>query len=514
MDTRSIRVRTITTLFTNVLRAGLFFVAGLLIARNLGASEFGNLNFLLGSFTSLTALVNMESTSAFFTLLSRKPRGKKFFQFFAGCVALQLLILVSLTLFAPDSLKENLWLGQPTQLLLLALFASFTMTLIWKLAGNIGESVRDTVGVQVRNLALSFTYILCIFILGKMEIFSIKRLLLINIVLHLSFSIFYLGRLIKIGVVTDQPQETFRNIASEFKSYCIPLISATWLGFFYSFADYWLLQKFGGSVQQGYYAIGRRFAGVSQIATFSILKIFWKEIAEAHENGNMEVVRNLFQRVSKSLVFISAVISCVLIPFSEEILLIVLGPSYLEAAMPLAIMFLFPIYQSMAEISGVMLLAMKKTKIKNTIDVFFLFTSIITAYIVLAPQNLFIPGLELGAAGLSQKTVLMITINANLLAYFVSRNIGIAFEWRHPIYSLALLLPFGFLCKFVAEGALSGVFSGKTQIIVTGGGAGILYLAGAASLVYVYPSIAGFTKEQINSGFSKARATLGDVIYS
>ena len=505
MNSYSIKVRYIVTMGTNVLRGALTFATGLIIARNLGAADFGNFNFLVGSFTALISLINMQSDAAFFTLLSRKPRGKKFFLFFTVLTFTQLFILLSLTLFSPDFLKQQLWLGLPTDLLLLALLSSFTMILIWKILGNAGESIRDTIGVQVRNLVLAVLYILCVLALAKLNIFSIKNLLVLNIVLHFSLAIVYIERLSRLGLITSQPHENFKNIAREFKDYCLPLLSATLLLFVYSFVDFWLLQKFGGSVAQGHYAVGARFAAVAQIATVSILKIFWKEIAEAHANGDMEKVRRLHQRVSKSLIFISAVISCVLIPFCDEILLLVLGPSYREAAVPLSIMLLFPIYQSMGQISGVMVLAMKETKVKNALDVFNLTTHIIAAYFVLAPGNLLVPGFELGATGLALKMVFVSAIHANLVAFFVARKINVAFDWRHPLFIVGTLLPLGFACKFAAQETLGTFFSGNTQTLVTGGSAGLLYLIGAASLVYFYPTAAGINRDQVHQWVSGLR---------
>ena len=134
----------------------------MVIARTLGPGEYGNFTFLLGSFTSLASLVDMASSSAFYTFISQRQRGRKFFLYYGGWVLFQLLILLLLVLFLPDSISKKIWLGHPFRLVFLALLASFAMKQLWRLAAQIGESIRDTVGVQIRNLALAVAYLICV----------------------------------------------------------------------------------------------------------------------------------------------------------------------------------------------------------------------------------------------------------------------------------------------------------------------------------------------------------------
>jgi O-antigen/teichoic acid export membrane protein len=125
MKRTDIKVRFLTTFITNILRVGLSFIAGLVIARTLGPSEFGNFNFLMGSFTSFAILVDISSSSAFYTLISQRKRGKKFFLYYGGWVLLRLLIIFFLVLFSPNSIRHKIWLGHPIGLVILALLSGF-----------------------------------------------------------------------------------------------------------------------------------------------------------------------------------------------------------------------------------------------------------------------------------------------------------------------------------------------------------------------------------------------------
>jgi len=504
MDRNSIKVRFLSTFITNILRLGILFITGIIIARTLGPSEYGNFNFLLGSFTSLVTLVDMASSSAFYTFISQRKRGKIFFIYYANWVIAQLFILLIFTLTVPNSFKQKIWLGQSSELLILALFATFSINLIWRLAGQIGESIRDTVGVQIRNLTLAVAYLLCVVGLAGFDMMNIKKIFIVNIILYLFLSYLYFRRMCRIGIVTNEMHEDFKAIYGEYKRFCLPLVAYTIIGFIYSFADYWMLQKYGGSVQQGYYSIGYRFAFLSLIATTSILQIFWKEIAEAYSTGNSDKVRILYKRVSRGLYFAGAVISCVLIPFSKEILSLLLGAQYQAAWLPLGLMFLYPIHQSMGQITGTMLFATEKTKVKSIIGIFFMISSIVMAYFMLAPEDAIIPGLNMGAVGLALKMLICQFIEVNLMAFFVSRYVNLAFDWSHQLYVLLILLSLGFFCKFFVERGLSLFYSGE-HVIFTMFGSGFLYLISVATLVRFSPSIAGFNKDQVDYGLALFR---------
>jgi len=507
MNKKSVKVRFLATFITNILRVGISFIAGLVIARTLGPGEYGNFTFLLGSFTSLATLVDMASSSAFYTFISQRQRGKRFFLYYGGWVLFQLLILLLLVLFLSDSIRQKIWLGHPFGLVLLALLASFAMNQLWRFAGQIGESIRDTIGVQIRNLTLAIAYLVCVAVLAGFHVVSVKYLFILNIILYLLFSVLYARRIYQAGVLSKGEGEDLRGVLGEFKSYCLPLVIYTGVGFLYSFADYWLLQKFGGSVQQGYYAIGARFSALSLIATTSMLQVFWKEIAEANSLGNMERVRLLYRRVSRSLYFIGAVISCIMIPFSREILALLLGPSYQAAWLPLSLMFLYPIHQSMGQITGTMLYATGKTKAQSYIGIFFMAISIPTAYVLLAPKSAIVPGFQLGAIGLAIKMVGCQILGVNISAFFVARYINTSFDWSHQINVLLLFLPIGFLSKLFAEHILTSIsFDGYTILVM--GIAGVFYVIIVTILVRFYPSIAGINKDQINQGLSWLRVRI------
>lgn len=499
MNKKSVKLRFFSTVVTNVLRSGISFIAGLVVARVLGPSEYGNFDFLCGSFASLATFVNMSSSTAFYTFISQRQRGRNFFLYYSVWVLVQFLILLFFVLFLSGPLRQKIWLGHSFELVLLALFASFAMNQLWTFASQIGESIRDTIGVQMRNLGLVVAYLFGILVLSKFKFINVKNLFILNIIVYLFFCILYAWRVYQAGALSEKNKEDLKNILAEFKSYCWPLVVYTGIVFLYSFADYWLLQKFGGSTQQGYYAIGMRFANISLIATTSMMQVFWKEIAEAHSLGNMERVRMLYRLASRISYSVSAVISCAMIPFTREILVLSVGSSYQEAWLPLSLMFLSPLHQSMGQVATTMLYATGKTKIHSYIWIFVMAVSIPMTYLLLASPLSIVPGLQLGAIGLAIKKLGVLILGVNLAVFFVSRYLNTFFDWGHQIYVMFLLLPLGFLSKLVVQGVLFSAFFAKHAIWIMAL-SGIFYMAMVMVLFYFFPFILGMNKQQIKNG--------------
>jgi O-antigen/teichoic acid export membrane protein len=500
-DRYSVKTRFLTTFATNIVRLGIGFVTGLLIARSLGPANYGNFSFLIGSFGALAALVDTGTSSAFYTFISRKARGTRFFALYGTWILLQFLILLALVGWLPEKAKDRLWLGQPKELIFLALCTTFAMNQLWRLLGQVGESIRDTVGVQMRNLLVAVGYMFCVLAAGFADLLTIKSLLLINVGLYLFFSILYAIRLHRQGVFRQNEPLAFWEILKEFKDYCSPLLLYTWVGFFYTFADLWLLQRFGGATQQGYYAIGARIAAVTLIATTSILQVFWKEISDAHEKRDTERIKNLYFVVSRRLYFISALISCALIPFSREILSLVLGPAYAAAWLPLSIMLLYPIHQSMGQITGTVLYSMGKTRAKSYTGLVFMAVSLVCSYFFIAPHGNALPGLGLGAAGLSAKMVLCQWLDVNLMAFFVARYTASAFDWMHQFKVIVPLLIFGFAWKLGAQMVFTSLYMTALTSLMG-------YALSIVLLLYWQPALAGTRQEDLKTMIARIAGSL------
>lgn len=496
INSKSVKVRFLASLLANTIRMGLGFFTGLIVARGLGAANYGNYSFLLGSFTSITALLDMGTSSAFYTFLSQRKHSPKFYLYYISWLAAQFVfILAFITFIFPQTWRDKIWLGLPKNIIILSFLASFMATKIWPTVMQTGEAIRATVVVQLGNILLATFYFCIVLAMIFLHYLTIPNLFVALTCTNLLLSLILAKRLKKDLIV--EAEDGFSEVFSKFKSYCGPLAIYSLVGFAYSFADVWLLQKFGGAVEQGLYSVGYRFGAVCLIATTSIIRIFWKEVAEANESGDKERLYYLYVKTSRSLCFVSAFGACFLIPFSKEILTL-LGSEYESGYICLAIMFIYPVYQSLGQINGSYFHATAQTRLHSTIGIIMMIVSVPVTYFVLAPSSNMIPGLGLGSVGLALKMVILVAITVNISRFFICTRSNWRFDFFSQFITICLLLAVSFAIKvfliWVCH-VLSTPFSGLLTMIFCVP----IYILIASIIIYLFPKLGGIEHRQIKS---------------
>ncbi len=483
--------RIIISLLVNIFKAVLSLATGLLVARGLGPIDFGVLSFLLASFTALRSFLDMGSSNAFFSFISKKIQSKKFISTYLVWLLIQfVLLLLFIGIFAPNDWIMHIWQGQYRERVLLAFVAVFFQQQIWGALSHIGESQRLTVSVQSINIAVAAIHLLTIFGLYFIDSLTIERIfilviieiLLASIVAWRTFSITY-----------SHEKKILKQIIQEYKFFCLPLIPYVYLGFVMSFADTWMLQHYGGAVEQAYYGIGYRFAAISLIATQSILKVLWKEISESNELGDNERVHRIYDRAIRVLFILGAVISGFLIPWSAEIIQIMVGNEYRSGGFVLSLMFLYPIHQSLGQITGSVYYALELTKPHAIIGMVFMSLSIIAVYFLLAPANATIPGLGLASTGLAMKMVIMQIFGVNLSIWWLSRSQGWEFSMLYQIIGTGSFIITGFITKELVSFFIWNGFPQLLQFMLTG----LVYIVVSGVIIYTMPWLLNMTRNEI-----------------
>lgn len=500
---QSIRRRFAFTLGANLFRALLAFATGMLLARWLGPESYGNMAFLLGTFLGIRQLLDMGSSTAFFTFLSQRLRSKWFVRSFFVWLALQFFITICIVgLLFPSQWVETIWQGEQRGLVLLAFAAAFMQHSAWPVIQQVGESQRQTVWVQGIGLAIAMAHLLAVLVLWWSDMLGLYAIFVAIALEYLLAAIVAQKRFLYApGDEDDSEIIGLKPAFGRYFRYCLPLIPYSWASFAYEFADRWLLQKYGGGVEQAYYAVGAQFSSIALLATTSILRIFWKEIAEAHHRGDHERTGMLYQKVSRLLYLVGAIIAGFFIPWSEDLLRVILGVAYAGGATTLAIMFLFPVHQSMGQIGGTMLFATERVSIQVVIGIFFMIASIGASYLVLAPGDAIIPGLGLASEGLALKMVAMQIISVNVIAFIIARIWGWAFDWGYQLVSLLGCILLGWVVKSVV---FNMVGSSGFELALAMSFAGLLYLLFVALFIYMLPWISGLTRIELVDHSCKA----------
>jgi O-antigen/teichoic acid export membrane protein len=506
--TPGIRQRFAFTVGSNLLRSLLSFATGMLLARWLGPASYGDLAFLLGTFLAVKQLLDMGSTTAFFTFMSQETRSRAFVRAFIRWLSVTYLVPLVITgLLMPVQWIHYIWRGQPRGLVLLGFTASFLQDTVWPVMQQAAESRRQTVKVQslsVAVMALHLATVVLLWLTGVLGLYSIFALMAAE---YLLAAFLAHRRAVAPFLRADEPRTTVRQpILRGYIRYCLPLVPYAWVSFAYTFADRWLLQNYGGSVQQAYYSVGAQFSSVALIATASILQIFWKEIAEAHHAGNYVRTGVLYRKVSRLLFLIGAIIAGFLYSWAEDVLHLLLGASYVSGALTLAIMFFYPVHQSMGQIGSTMLYATERVPLYVRLGIGAMLVSIAVAYLVLASPGATVPGLGLGSAGLALKMVVVQLVQVNIVAYVIARTWKWPFDWSYQAVALLGCAALGWSAHAITTTLVGGTVFVPAQMAV----AGLVYLALIAGFVYALPWLTGFTRAELRGDLmAMMRAAFG-----
>ena len=483
--------RVAISFLANVLKALGNFTAGILIARALGPETFGLFSFLLGSFAALNGVLDMGTSSAFFTFISKKKRSKFFFHLYFIWLSVQFITGVGLILWlAPANWIETMWLGTNRNLVAMAFGATFFQGQVWNLISNIGEAQRETAKVQALNISIvcfNLILILALIFIDGLEVPVIFALYIceFSFALVLSFKIF--------PIAYSANNETTKQILDRYRTFCSPLVISAWVIGILVFLDTWLLQNFGGAVEQAYYSLGFQYSAITLIATASVLRIFWKEISEAQENKDYVKIGKLYRITSVSLYFVGSVIAGLLIFWSSALIEIALDERYSDGAIAMSVMFLYPVHQSLSQLNYTMFYGLQKTKMLVTISLTTHIFGFLVAYFLLASGDAAIPGLGLGSLGLAIKMVCVQIIGANVMTYYLLKT----FKWRlnsmYQITGLGTTICVGYLCYELSNLNYWGFISVYGRFLISIFSYCLLLLL----LIYFAPKLFGFDKVRI-----------------
>ena len=122
----NIKLRFTVSIITNILRSCLSFITGMIIARNLGPENYGDYSFLIGSFIAIRQIIELGTSTAFYTFISQKTRSYNFYLYYIIWQLFQfLVVLLLITVLFPDQLITIIWKGHNRSLIAIAFISSF-----------------------------------------------------------------------------------------------------------------------------------------------------------------------------------------------------------------------------------------------------------------------------------------------------------------------------------------------------------------------------------------------------
>lgn len=510
MNALSLKTRLVLSLGGNLLRALLGFVTSITVARGLSPATYGDLMFLLGSFTAVRSLLDLGTSSAFYTFISRRRRHWLFFVYYYGWLALQFLTtLLVVGLVLPSALVQKIWVGHQLSVVLWAAAAAFMQQQLWPSIGQVADSMRRTLLSQVSGLLSSLAYLA---VITAMMASGHKDLLSVLTVLALTYAMSTAvagGMLIRVSAQGEQlPAPRLSQVIKEFAHYCRPLAALAVVSCAYELADKWMLQRYAGATEQGYFQVANQIASVSLLITTAVLPIFWKEIAAAWEEKDNVRAQAMYRKTCKSLVFLGALCSGLLVPWAELIVRALLGPAYAGAWPVLGLLLLYPIHQALGQINGTTLLATGQTNIYFSVSSVMMLLSIPITLILLGPTDGQIPGLGLGAIGIAFKMVGLGVVSTNAQGWALARHHGWRYEWLYQPLTIAILLGSGYLSWFLGY----AIFPADPHIPHSSLPAAVvslfIYLSIATVILVAAPQLTGFQSDEVAAFATRLKKSL------
>ncbi len=491
----SLKKRYSYKVFVNLAGYAMGLITMGIIPRGLGPKAFGDFNFLTNFFSQIVSFLDMGSSIGFFTKISQRQNEPQLFVFYLWFSALITgIILFFVTVVRAFSLNLKLW---PEQSTVFVYCAVFWAVLNWVL--NILNQATDayglTVSAEIKKLyqkLFSVVFIVILFYAGLINLgsffvyqYSIQVILIVSFLIVLKQN----RKLPQEWVV---PLKTITRYTGEFVSYCYPLFVYSLVGLLTGIFDRWILQYFGGSIQQGFYGLGFQIGTICFLFTSAMTPLFIREFSVAYGNKDRERMVFLFRRYIPFLYTITAYFSC-FAAVEADILIRIFGGSQYRYALPAVIlMSLFPIHTTYGQLSGSVFYATGQTRLYRNIGVPFMIFGSILAYALIAPNEMF--GLGMGAVGLAVKMIVMQFLLVNTQLYFNAKFLGISFirYFGHQIISVLVLGGCALLARFAGSRFFSEVHFIAGFIF-----SGLFYSIMAVIIGFYFPRVFGLYRDDL-----------------
>ncbi len=375
-----------------------------LMLRGLGPKEYGDYTFTTQFFTQLTAFLDFGVTVAFFTKLSQRPDDLGLIRFYYSYwVVLGLIQLLFLLVAFGWPLSSVLWPGQS--------FASVLFGLFWALSNNLWQGtsrIADAYALTTRSEKVKV--VMRVGALLVLLPFFLTKSLTLPVVLGsqiLSYAIltFVLYRIARPdgGISWNFQLKTFFTYGREVFEFCIPLF---WYGLMSLIAgtfDNWMLQRFGGSVQQGYFGLSTQLNFICLLFGTAMMPLIHRELAVASARGSG--MRELYLKCVFPVVTGAAFFAVFIAVNAREIVLFFSGSAYLPAVTAVTLGVLYTIPQSFSQLSGTLFFATGRTSVFGQLGMIGGALGLPLTFLLVAPSQ--VGGLGLGAIGLAAKMLLV-----------------------------------------------------------------------------------------------------------
>jgi len=502
---QSLKKRYAAKLSTNLIGLLIGLATATIIPRGLGPKGYGDFSFLNNFFIQLIPFFTFSTSFGFYTKLSSRNNEFGLVSFYGRITAIAISLLFVFFLISKAVGTTNLfWPDQSINFILMAiLFVSISS--IATILQQISDARGITVSTEIAKIIIRVFGLILI-----LALFSTNKLSLTNFYYYHYFILLILNSvfiylLYKSGFSLFQnwrlSRSQLKSYFREFYSYSQPLFLYGFVGVFIALFDRWILQKYGGSIQQGYFGLSVRVGALCFLFTGAMTSLITREFSIAHIKNNIIEMKRLFRRYVPMLYSIVTFIGCFIAVQSENVTYFLGGNQFSSAALPMTILAFYPIHQTYGQLNGSVFYASGRTKLYSKIGMTFRVLGLPIAFFALAPSEYL--GLNAGATGLAVKIVLVQFIGVNVQLFYNAKLLKLNFikYFAHQLIIISLLISISFLSKLLIDSF--SVFSASR--IINFLSSGVLYSSIVVILVLIFPLIFGLYRRDINNIMSLIR---------
>ncbi|HOB69205.1 MAG TPA: oligosaccharide flippase family protein [Syntrophorhabdaceae bacterium] len=494
----SLKKRYLYKLSTNIISAGIYMITQIVVPRALGPRSYGDFNFLSNFFSQIINFLDMGTSTCFYTKLSQRQKESElvlFYMFFAGVVSLAVFVFVVVSQLT--GVYSRFW---PAQHMLFVYYGALFGILMWvvQILNRVTDAYGITVSSEKARIAQRLAGLIIILTLFGMNRLNLNSFFFYNYFVLIALGIAFVWIIHKSGFLDINKlgisMVAIKQYVGEFYHYSHPLFMYSLVALLIGVFDRWLLQIYGGSVQQGYFGLSFQIGAFCFLFTSAMTPLLMREFSILSGENNIERMSMLFQRYVPLLCGIITFFSCFVAIEADKIIYVFGGDKYRDAFYAVAIMSFFPIHQTYEHISSSMFYATGQTVIYRNIGIVVMLIGLPVTYCFIAPKERF--GINAGATGLALKMVLLQFIGANIGLYFNTRFLRL----RYGKYFLLQFACIGYflVLAFFARESVKHYLIPAGNIFVSFIASGLLYTVLVIIFVWLTPFIVGLRRADIS----------------
>jgi O-antigen/teichoic acid export membrane protein len=489
--------RYLATLTAQGVRLVAAFIVAVIVPRTLGPALYGTYTFLLQTSATLRAFVDVGSQQAFFTFSSQERASGPLTRLYGLALLVQFgLIMTFVAVAVAADRYEWLWHGQRPDQILWVTAVDWALFLVLSLQ-QLGDSKGLTIYPQMIGAAASLLSLLALVALWVTGTLGLYSFIWLNLASALATAIALAAWLFgRHGALLWQGALDGARYLGRWWAFARPLLLLQIYLPLVAYLGIWLVQRWNGATEQGYYALALQWSSLALVFTNAGVSIFWREIAQQSAGGAAMLAAETYEKFSRMLFLLSLVLACWLSASSSSLVVLVAGDRFAPAATVVAIMAFYPASQTLGQLSAAALKATERTGIYARWSILLSVPDLLLVWFLLAPRSATIPGLNLGAEGMAIRTAMYGLVSVHFFDWVNCRSMGLNFAvaLRRRLAGFLAVGGLAFVALYLGEGWLRAAGAPAIVALIAATGVyGLLILV----MLWFAPGLAGLSRDQI-----------------